>query len=83
MPDDVADQYVIETWPDTQAAIHLFLDMSTQWRSGFSGRTGLDYAALPTVLDLRGIPAAEREGLFDDLRVMEIETLKLQAKEAK
>ena len=79
----MADQYLIETWPDTEAAVHLFLDMSTQWRSGFAGRTGLDYAALPAVLNLRAIPAADRERLFDDLRVMEIETLTLQAKEAK
>lgn len=57
--------------------------MSTQWRSGFNGRTGLDYAALPAVLDLRAVPIEDRARVFDDLRVMEIETLNLQAKDVK
>lgn len=32
---------------------------------------GLDYAVIPVVLRLRGIPRNEWEQTFDDLRVME------------
>lgn len=78
---DDLDDTAVEMWPDTERSIHLFIDLATQWRVGMSGATGLDYAAIPPVLDMRGIPAPERGALFDDLRLMEIETLNLQAKE--
>lgn len=49
--------------------------MSTQWRTGAFGATGLDYNALPAVLRLIGIPKKSRQSVFQDLRVMEAEAL--------
>lgn len=66
---------VTDVWPETAAAFDLFTAMQTQWRTGMGGPTGLDYAALPAVMDLRCIPAQERPELFDQLRVMEGEAL--------
>lgn len=55
----------------------LFCDLQTQWRTGMAGITGLDYAVLPAVFRLRGIKRSEQQSLFDDLRTMEITTLRL------
>ena len=49
--------------------------MQTQWRIGMAGPTGLDYAALPAVLSLCGIDAADHTDTFEALRVMEAEAL--------
>lgn len=45
--------------------------MGTQWRVGFSGATGLDYAALSEVWRRTKTPAADRDDVFDALRLME------------
>jgi len=45
--------------------------LTTQWRVGFAGATGLDYGVLPTVFRLIGVPRAQWSRLFDDIRVME------------
>lgn len=49
----------------------MFIAMSTQWRIGMSGATGLDYNALPVVMKLGGIPAKDRPAVFEDVRIME------------
>lgn len=61
----------IGVWPDNWDAVNLFVAMLTQWRMGFSGRTGLDYGVVPTVLRLLGIARSSWPDLFQDLRVME------------
>jgi hypothetical protein len=45
--------------------------MRTQWRTDMGVPIGLDYAALPSVMRLFGVPAARRRRVFDDVRVME------------
>lgn len=70
----------VEVYPDVVPAVELFFSLRTQWRSGFGGVTGLDYAALPAVMDFRGVPAANRGGLFEDLQTMEFAVLEHQAK---
>lgn len=45
--------------------------MGTQWRIGMSGATGLDYNALPAVMRLSGVPAADRAEVFEGVRTME------------
>lgn len=63
----------VEIWPDTYPAVLVFSSLMTQWRrAGMTGAVvGLDYAVIPTVFRLRGIPRHEWEQTFDDLRVME------------
>jgi len=51
----------------------VFEALSTQWRVGVRGATGLDYAALPVTARMLGITA---RSVFDDIRVMEAAALK-------
>lgn len=69
--EDVAAQYTCEVWPDVWPSAWLFADLMTQWRMGPGGPIGLDYSAIPVVMDLRELPAADRRHLFSDIRVME------------
>jgi len=59
--------------------VALFTRLSTQWRVGPVGLIGLDYAALPVVMRMMAVPCGEWPALFDDLRTLEIETLRLSA----
>lgn len=45
--------------------------MSTQWRIGPSGPTGLDYTALPAVMRLSGVQPADRADVFSGIQTME------------
>jgi len=72
---------VVEVLPDNWDAFVLFDAMSTQWRTGFSGRTGLDYCALPSVMNLLGFPKKIRNSLFQDVIVMETEALLVMSEE--
>ncbi|AWL04226.1 DUF1799 domain-containing protein [Massilia oculi] len=62
---------VVEIWPENLLAYDVFAALGTQWRVGMGGATGLDYAAVPVVLRLKGVLRAEWTQLFEDLRVME------------
>jgi hypothetical protein len=61
----------VEVWPDNWTAVQTFIAMSTQWRVGMAGATGLDYGVLPAVLRLTGVPVKERSQAFEGIRVME------------
>jgi hypothetical protein len=37
----------LELWAENVAVVALFNQLQSQWRTGMSGATGLDYAALP------------------------------------
>ena len=54
--------------------------MATQWRTGFSGATGLDYNALPTVMRMCEVSRADQPDTFDCVRVMEGEVLDMWSK---
>lgn len=49
----------------------MFIALSTQWRVGYSGATGLDYAVLPGVMSLCGVPADRQSEVFEGIREME------------
>lgn len=61
----------VDIWPENIAAVNTFVAMSTQWRSGMGGATGLDYNALPAVMRLIGIDEDQQQKTFDGVRVME------------
>jgi hypothetical protein len=65
----------VGVWPENWPALTVFDAMSTQWRMGPAGPTGLDYGPLPWVMDTRGIPKKDRASVFDDVRVMELAAL--------
>ncbi|WP_232916939.1 DUF1799 domain-containing protein [Pseudomonas corrugata] len=64
-----------EVWPDNWSAFRLFEAMSTQWRTGMGGASGLDYNALPPVASMLGIKRRELSEAFQDIRVMEAEAM--------
>ena len=63
-------------WPDNHAAFILFNNLSTQWRIGMGGPTGLDYAAVYPLLDRAAKDPQEWDELFSDIQVMESAALK-------
>lgn len=65
--------------PDVEQSADVFIAMATQWRTGARGATGLDYSPLPFVMRTRSVPRAEQAAVFDDLRVMEAEALKVMS----
>jgi hypothetical protein len=66
----------VELWPDNLLAVNVFIAMSTQWRTGAVGATGLDYSALPAVFRLVGVPRALWTDTFECLRILEGEALR-------
>lgn len=73
-PEDYANER-IEIWPENQQAINLFISISTQWRVGAGGPTGLDYNVLFTRMARMDLSDERHEQLFDDIRVIESEAL--------
>ena len=67
---------VVEVWPDNHAAFILFNNLSTQWRIGMGGTTGLDYAAVYPLLDRAAKDPQEWDEMFSDIKVMEVAALK-------
>lgn len=69
-------------WPANWPALRVFLGLSTQWhRAGMAGeQVGLDYAAMPVVAGMMGIPADA--DLLARIRVLEAEALVVIRREA-
>lgn len=74
---------VVSYWPDNADALVFFSQLFTQWRTGMSGPTGLDYTAAVSLMEMHAIDKAERLTLFSDLRVLEDEALKVIRAKAK
>lgn len=70
-----------ELFDENIPSFALFQRMRTQWRTrGMDGDLiGLDYGPLNTVMRLMKIRPADRSQCFDDLHLMEIETLSVTA----
>lgn len=65
------DEFVIEVWECNADAFYVFESMATQWRIGMAGATGLDYAAMPVVMDMAGVKKKRRPEVFQSVRIME------------
>ncbi len=61
----------VDVWPENWEAVQVFEALLSQWRMGFNGPIGLDYAAIPVVLRLRGVARKVWRQIFDDIRIME------------
>lgn len=71
-------QKVFEVWPENAEIVRIFVLMSTQWRHGFDGPTGMDYAVLFPLLAFCDIK--EKEKIFEGVRAMELTVLESRAK---
>jgi hypothetical protein len=69
-------------WPENQPAFECFRRVQiTQWRHGFNGPTGLDYAALYPLLDRHADRStADWLDLLDDVQVIELAALEQMRK---
>ena len=75
-PEDFGDES-FEIWPENDDSISLFSSVSTQWRMGAGGPTGLDYVALFARMDRMKLDDQTHERLFQDIRVIESEALSI------
>lgn len=76
-PEDFGQPQAVPVYPDCWRPFQVFEALRTQWRLGFGGRAGLDYAALTkTFWRAQGVPKADRADLFADLCTMERAALK-------
>lgn len=64
-----------EVWPENMPAINLFNTLSTQWRTGMNGPTGLDYSVLFNRMERMKLSEQDHEWMFDDIRVIEAAAL--------
>lgn len=71
-PDDFEP---FEVWPENWPAFALFSKLSTQWRVGMNGATGLAYSSVFGLIDRLGLPPDEQEAMFDDIQRMELAAL--------
>lgn len=79
-PEDFDEEdNVIEVWECNADAFYVFESMATQWRVGMAGATGLDYAAMPVVMDMVGVERKRRPEVFSSVRIMETEALATMA----
>lgn len=74
--EDVADNTVVEVWPENWAPMNVLLAMETQWRTVQGGVTGLDYSVLPMIFTLCGVKRKKQNDVLGALQVMEQEALK-------
>lgn len=70
-----------ELFEDNLPSFHLFQRLRTQWRTrGMDGDIcGLDYAVVPAVMRLLHIAPGRRSQCFEDIQLMELETLTVVA----
>ncbi len=73
------DEFDIEVWECNAEAFYVYLGMGTQWRESFAGRTGLDYSAMPVVMDMVGVGKKRRPEVFASVRIMESVALETMA----
>jgi hypothetical protein len=73
-PEDFGDTS-FALWPENEESILLFSSVSTQWRTGMCGPTGLDYNVLFTRMERMKLDDQRHERLFQDIRVIEAEAL--------
>lgn len=62
-------------WPDCIPAWDCWCAVQTQWRSGMAGATGLDYAGVHALLQLRLADPAQRAEVFECICAAEQATL--------
>ena len=76
--EDVEDTSDFEIWPENWMPFLVFSEVSTQWRVGAGGATGLDYVAVKWVMGLMKIK--KKYEVLHAIRTMESSALKTMNK---
>lgn len=58
-------------WPENWAPFEFYLGISTQWRQGAAGPSGLDYGVVFHELDGMGLEKREYDEMMDCVRIIE------------
>lgn len=75
--EDIADNSNFEVWPENWTPFLVFSEVSTQWRVGMNGPTGLDYNVAFRFMDLMKVKKPLE--VIRAIRVMESSALKQMA----
>ncbi len=70
----ISDERAFEVWPECWDAVNFFYALSTQWKwlvGAKAMRSGLDYTAVASTMQMLGLPRRKRAELFEDIQVME------------
>ena len=76
--EDVTDTSDFQVWPENWTPFQVFSQLSTQWRVGYSGPTGLDYTAVEWVMSLMKVK--KKREVFRAIRIMESSALSQMSK---
>lgn len=79
VPEHEPDTYLV--WPENHAAVEVFMDCQTQWRTTGAGVIGLDYSVVLAVANLRKDP--DPLALLRDVQIMEIRARELINEQAR
>lgn len=70
--EEAEEASITYVWQDNVVALNTFIAMATQWRvAGMGSPMALDYAALPPVLEMTGVPRDEWPDVFEQIRICE------------
>lgn len=58
-------------WASNWPAIQFYTQVSTQWRTGMSGATGLDYNVIFHELDRKGLKPEDYDEMMASIRLIE------------
>lgn len=64
-------------WAEHWQTIELFRQMSTQWRVGFGGAFGLDYAVLFQLMDFQDIDKSRKLEILAQIQICEAAALEI------
>ncbi len=64
-----------DVWPENWQTYLIFVSMSSQWRIGMHGPTGLDYSAMPFVFRMHGVKRQDWPEMYTSMRIMEASAL--------
>jgi hypothetical protein len=67
-------------FPCNRKVVQLFSRLSTQWRTGMGGPTGLDYTLPLKLMDRMQLNEKDYDEMIDDLTVMEMAALNEMSK---
>jgi hypothetical protein len=70
-------------FPCNRKVVQLFSRLSTQWRTGMGGPTGMDYTLPLKLMDRMNLSQKDYDQMLDDLYVMEVAALNEMSKEDK
>ena len=81
LPPPPAAETAVQVLPDNWPVVRAFLACNTQWRLGPGGYpSGLDYSGCRVAVKALGLGWRK---VFEGLRVMELETLQVLARQAR